>query len=341
MVQLYHTAGGFGPSGGKRDGMRWMPLALAGFSLGFALSGCLANQCLLTVNGKCKLSTCPDGSDYETNRRSCVCRGDRVALGGSCLTPQAANQYCGKGAHFENGGCARNQCPAGLEIDQETGACLTPQQANQVASNMGVQVGRNQKLGCPTGEQLVVEGQQAACVPLKQTCGRDETWDGTACRKTAQCPPGSSFDPPSNSCIRFASSAESSEYTVDLATWVRTAYGPDGGEGAATFCGLFNKHPIAFGVRAGATLRAKINVLVQAPDRQMANASVTTVAVTDPSGQRVPAKGAAEVQQAAVTTLGSLTLGGGKANAIVAGTNITCAIVNSSAPTAVTVTGGA
>lgn len=321
--------------------MRWIVLALAGVPLGFALSGCLANRCLLTVNGKCKLSTCPDGSEYVTARRTCVCRADRVPLGGSCLTYQAANQYCGKGSHFENGGCVRNQCPAGMEIDQETGVCLTPQQTSQVATNMGVEVGKNQKLGCPAGEQLVVEGPQASCVPLQQTCGRDETWDGTTCRKTAQCPPGSSFDPPSNSCIKFATATESSEYTVDLATWVRSAYGPDGGEGVSTFCGLFNKHPLAFGVKAGATLRAKINVLVQAPDRQIAGASANTIVVADPSGQAVAGKGAAEVQQAAVTTLGSLILGGGKANAAVAGTNVVCPIVNSSAPTAVTVTGGA
>src|SRR5262249_2755657 len=131
------------------------------------------------------------------------------------------------------------------------------------------------------------------------------------------------------------------EYTVDLATWVRTAYGPDGGDGVSTFCGLFNKHPVAFGVKPGATLRAKINVLVQAPDRQIASASATTLAVAAPSGPAVPAKGAAEVQQAAVPTLGSLILGGGKASAAVAGTNVVCPIVNSSAPTAVTVTGGA
>ncbi|HEY3666807.1 MAG TPA: hypothetical protein VGL19_12430 [Polyangiaceae bacterium] len=318
-----------------------MALALAGVSLPLFLLGCPANTCLLTVNGQCKFSTCPDGSEYRTARHACVCRRDRVALGGGCLTVQAANQYCGKGAHYENGGCAANRCPAGLELDQDTGACLTPQQTTQVASNMGVEVGKNQKLGCPSGEQLVVEGQQAACVPLQHTCGRDETWDGSACRKTIQCPTGSTYDAPSNSCVNFATGAESSEYTVDLATWVRTSFGPDGGQGVSTFCGLFNKHPLAFGVRAGATLHAKINVTVQTPDRQISGSSATTFAVADPSGQAVPAKGAAEVQQAATSTLGSLIAGGGKANAAFAGTNVSCTIVNSSAPTAVTVTGGA
>jgi len=304
------------------------------------VSGCPSNTCLLTVNGRCTWSTCPDGADFDTQRKRCVCQPNRIALGGGCLTYEAANQYCGKGAHFENGGCAPNRCPPGLEIDQDTGACTTPQQANQVASNMGVQVGQNQKLGCPPGEQLVVEGQQAACVPLQQTCGRDEIWDGRACRKTAQCPPGSGYDPVTTTCVKFASSADSNQYTIDLPTWVRTSYGPDGGAGTSGFCGAFNKHPLAFGVRAGATMRVKVGVRVDVPGGQVARALVVTVANVDPGGPQVPAKGAAEVQQAAQTILASLVAGGGQSNATSAGTTVTCQIVNSSRPTAVTVTGG-
>jgi hypothetical protein len=253
---------------------------------------------------------------------------------------QAANQYCGKGAHFENGGCAPNRCPPGLAIDQDTGYCITPQQATQVASNMGVQVGQNQKLGCPAGEQLVVEGREAACVPLQQTCGRDEVWDGRACRKATQCPPGSSYDPQGNSCIKFTTGPEASEYTVDLSTWVRASYGPEGGQGTSGFCGAFNKHPLAFGVRAGASMRVKVAVQIQVPEQKVARATATTIALTDPGGQPVPAKGAAEVQQAAQGTLGSLVAGGGKSNLASATTTVSCQVVNSSAPTAVTVTGG-
>ncbi len=304
------------------------------------VSGCPSNTCILTINGKCSWSTCPDGADYNTARKTCLCQPNRVALNGGCLTPQAANQYCGKGAHFANGGCVAIKCPAGLEIDQDTGTCITPQQATQVASNMGVQVGQNQKLGCPPGEQLVVEGQQAACVPIQQTCGRDEVWDGRACKKALQCPPGSGYDPPTNTCVKFASGSDAKEYIVDLPTWVRTSYGPDGGDGTASFCGAFNKHPLAFGLRAGASLRVKISLQIQAPDRQIARASVSTAAVSDPGGQAVPAKGAAEVQQAAQATLSSLVSSGGKSNAASSGASVICKVVNSSQPTAVTVSGG-
>ncbi|HKQ67902.1 MAG TPA: hypothetical protein VJT73_01120 [Polyangiaceae bacterium] len=303
-------------------------------------SGCPSNTCFLTVNGKCTWSSCPDGAEFVTAQRKCMCQPGRIALNGACLTAEAANQYCGKGAHFENGGCAPTKCPPGLEIDQDTGYCLSPQQATQVASNMGVSVGQNQKLGCPPGEKLVVEGQQAACVPLPQSCGRDEVWDGAQCRKGAQCPPGSSYDAPSNSCIKFATGPEANEYTVDLATWVRASYGPEGGAGTPGFCGAFNKHPLAFGIGAGKSLKVKVAVQIQAPANQVAKAYAFTAAVSDPGGQPVAAKGAAEIQQAAQTTLASLVAGGGKSQATAASTSVTCSVVNSSKPTAVTVTGG-
>ncbi len=311
-------------------------LGMWAVALSLLATGCPSNMCLLTVNNRCEWSTCPDGSDYDTRRRVCVCRRDRVPLGGGCLTFQAANQYCGKGAHYEAGGCVPTRCPPGHELDQDTGQCITPQQTTQVASNMGVQVGQNR----PPGEQLVVEGQQAACVPIQQTCGRDEVWDGRACRKTLQCPPASTYDPQTNSCVKFATGAESKEYTVDLATWMRTSYGPDGGEGTSGFCGAFNKHPLAFGVRAGASIKVKIGVRVEVPESQVTRAKVSTQANADPSGQQVPAKGATEVQQAAQATLASLVAGGGKSNAAGASATVTCQVVNSSAPRAVTVTGG-
>ena len=122
---------------------------------------------------------------------------------------------------------------------------------------------------------------------------------------------------------------------------MRTAYGPTGGAGTSSFCGAFNKHPLAFGVPAGATVRVRITVQVQAPDSQVSRAQAMTLTVNDATGQPVPAKGATEVKQAAEASLASLVAGGGKANASSAAVTVTCPVVNSSRPTAVTVTGGA
>jgi hypothetical protein len=309
----------------------------------FLLAGCPANTCFLTVNGRCTWSSCPDGADFDNGKRSCICQPNRFALGGGCLTAEGANQYCGKGAHFENGGCTPTRCPPGLEVDQDTGSCMTPQQASQVATNMGVQVGQNQRLGCPPGEQLVVEGQQASCVPKGQTCGRDEVWDGATCRKAALCPPGAGFDPVAQTCVKFATGADaqSTPYTVDLATWMRTTYGANGGAGTSSFCGTFNKHPLAFGIPAGATMRVRVTVQVQASDGKVSGAHAMTLTVNDATGQPVAAKGGTEVQLAAESMLASLVAGGGKASATTGVVTVVCPVVNSSRPTAVTVTGGA
>src|SRR3954453_17624418 len=111
--------------------VRWTWIAASCVSLGLLLfgAGCPSNTCLLTVNGKCTWSTCPDGSEFNSGRKTCSCRSDRIALNGGCLTLDQANQFCGKTSHFENGGCAPNRCAPGFEVDQDTGACISPQQA--------------------------------------------------------------------------------------------------------------------------------------------------------------------------------------------------------------------
>src|SRR5690348_5950809 len=56
-------------------------------------AGCPSNTCLLTVNGRCEWSTCPDGAEFVTAKKTCACRSDRIALNGACLTLAEANQY--------------------------------------------------------------------------------------------------------------------------------------------------------------------------------------------------------------------------------------------------------
>jgi hypothetical protein len=326
----------------KRPLAAMASLGAAGMLL---LAGCPSNFCILTVNGRCEWSTCPEGAVYSDARRICVCAANRFSLHGACLTAEAANAYCGRGAHFENGACVPDRCPPGYELDRGSGYCLNPQQAGQVARNMGVSVGQNQKLGCPPGQELVIEGGQAACVPVAQTCGPDERWNGTVCRKIAECPPGSSYDAPSGGCIRIATTSQntggSGSYTVDLASWVRTAYGPDGGAGTSDFCNTLKKHPIAFGIGPGASQWIRSSVQVQVPGGDVAHARVVTRGTVENTGLSVPAKGGGVVQDAAQAILGTLVAGGGKANVEAGATNVRCQVVNAQAPTAVTVTGGA
>lgn len=297
-----------------------------------AMLGCPSNLCLLTVNGRCEWSTCPEGAAFDDVHKVCACRSDRISLNGACLTIASASAYCGKGFHWENGGCAANRCGPGYVLDEDSGYCVTPQQ---------VGVAQGQTLACPPGQKLVLEGSQASCVPVQQTCARDEVWDGQTCRKLAQCPAGSSFDPQTGTCVRFATAGnDSKQYTVDLATWMRASYGADGGEGTSSFCSGFSKHPLAFGVIAGTSIRARIGVEVHVPSGDVANAQVATMGIVEASGQPIQPRGAAEVQQAAQSILASLVAAGGKANAEAARTTVRCLIVNAAQPTVVPATGG-
>ena len=307
-----------------------------------ALSGCPSGMCLVKVckgdasNCRCSWDTCPSGSYFDTQRETCVCSRGRVSLNSSCMTQAEADAYCGKGARYENYGCVPIVCPAGQEIDLNTGTCLAKQQVDQVAQNMGVQVGENQKLGCPPGLVLVVENAQtASCVPPENACARDEVWNGQACAKLQQCAPGWIFDAARNACV--AVSTDEDDYTVDLQAWTFASYGPTGGAGTAAFCSGFNKKPRTFGVMPGSAVTVVIDVQVQAPGRNVAQSNVATSGVVEGSGSGVTQQGAVEIQQTAEALLSTLRVQGGKAASDVARTNVRCRIVNAAAPAPVPV----
>lgn len=309
------------------------------------LFGCPPNMCLVKIckgnasNCRCSWSTCPSGSVYDTTREACVCEPGRVSLSGACISIQEANQYCGKGARYENYGCVRVTCPAGQELDQDTGVCLAKQQVDQVAQNMGVPIGQNEKLGCPPGLVLVVENATAAsCVPPENACARDEVWNGQACVKTQRCAPGWVFDVAKNACV--AVSTEDDNYTVDLPQWVAATYGTDGSNGTSAFCSGFNKKPATFGVTAGGSIRVRVELGVSTPARDVARARVQAAAVVEASHQPVTPKGAEEVQRTAQEMLSTLTGQRGKANTEFARTNVVCTITNGAKPAPVPASGG-
>lgn len=310
-----------------------------------ALSGCPSGMCLVKVckgdasNCRCSWDTCPSGSYFDTQRSTCVCSQGRVSLNSSCMTQAEADAYCGIGARYENYGCVPIICPPGQELDQHTGTCLAKQQVDQVAQNMGVQIGENEKLGCPPGLVLVVENAQtASCVPPESACGRDEVWNGQACAKAQQCAPGWIFDAAKNACV--AVSTDEDNYTVDLQAWTFASYGPTGGAGTPAFCSGFNKKPRTFGVMPGTAITVVVDVQVQAPGRNVTQSQVATSAKVDGTGAAVPPQGAAEIQQTAEALLSTLRVQAGKSAADAARTTVGCRIVNAAPPAPVPESGG-
>ena len=163
--------------------------------------------------------------------------------------------------------------------------CIPHAQVNQVANRMGVNVGAGQKLGCPEGQKLVIMGSSAACVPLAQTCTRDETFDGKACVKVQRsCPEGSAWDDAQRKCVEFAKESPSEGLAVNVGQWIVASYGPDGGNGTAAFCNAFAKKPWRFGVNEGSTATVRVAVTAVFPEGQIAKGTVQTAATFAASG---------------------------------------------------------
>lgn len=324
--------------------MRALATALTLAALVALLPGCPRDMCLLQIcengNCRCSWSTCPDGASYDVGQKRCTCNPGRVSLDGQCLTPQQANAFCGRGFRYDGGGCVMIHCPTDQEMDYATGQCIPKQRVDQVAANMGVQVGAGEKLGCPAGTKLVIDGDAAACVPLSQTCAPDETWNGTACVKAAQCPTGSVFDPNTGQCVAYAESADEDELSVDVVQWAQANYGPNGGNGTTKFCGQFARKPWSFGVSEGTTAAIQISVALVFPDARVAAGQVRTATHFAASGNAVPPRGAAAVQEAAENLLTTLRGGGGQANQPAVNTAVRCLVVNAAKPAPIPATGG-
>ncbi len=321
----------------------------AAFTLGAlgavgSLAGCLDNACLLKVcdgpECRCSISTCGDGADFDNRTGQCRCLAGHVPIGGRCMDQREADAFCGPGYRFQGGGCFPATCPPGAQLDHATGQCIAAQQVAQVATNMGVSIAPGQTLGCPTGTRLVIDGQAAACVPLEQTCARDETWTGQACAKVAACPPNAAWDAASARCVAYAQGSTEQGLGVDVNQWAATNFGPNGGPGMPAFCGAFAKKPWSFGVNAGVSAAVRVSVMMSFPEGQVAKGVVQTTTVFASTGGPVPPKGAALVDGAAHDVLASLVRQGGRARAATAVTTVTCPVVNAARPLAIPASGG-
>ncbi|MEZ4312431.1 MAG: hypothetical protein R3F14_30755 [Polyangiaceae bacterium] len=322
------------------------PFAFLGFALSAValLPGCPSGACLLKVcqgnNCRCSISSCQDGASFDVKRNRCTCNADRIKVAGQCMTLAQANMYCGKGRAWSQGGCVQLGCKPGDEIDETTGWCVSKAQVDQVAANIGVSVGQGQQLGCPPGQKLVINGQNAACVPLSQTCAPDEQWNGQACVKVADCPTGATWDPALGQCVQYAQSAGEDELKVNVGQWVQTTYGPNGGNGTPAFCNQFAKHPLSFGVPEGSQLALRITVQLSFPDNEVAKGVVQTGTVYEANNAPPPSAGSAEVDAAARGLAATLIGGGGRASSPTAATVVRCVVVNAAKPIAVPASGG-
>ena len=314
-------------------------VGLLAFSAIGTSTGC-GNACLLTVNGRCEYSNCGDGEAWDGTRNTCVCRRDRILLGGSCLTQASANKYCGRGGMWTPQGCVARACPPGAVLDQETDQCV-----DKAAVDRASGVAAGQTLSCVAGMVLVVTQGQASCIPVAQTCQKDEYFDNArnACGKLPTCQTGQVFDTASGRCalIQAPPKSDGGMATVDVVQWSKSNYGTSGGPAAQGLCGPLAKKPLAFAVLPGGSIRVRITLDLAFAAPSAASGSVRTAGFVESTNQPVTAKGAAEIQLAADTLLQSLREQKANASVPAATTVVTCLIVNGAAPVTVPATGGA
>ena len=328
---------------------RWLAFSVLLVAAGagsVTVNGCSSGMCLLKIcdqdgnNCRCDWHTCPAGSDFDIDRNECVCKPGLVSFNSACMTQQQANQFCGVAARYENGGCVNITCGAGEELDLTTGKCLAKQQMGEVAQNMGIDLGSDEKLGCPPGLVLVIENSRtASCVPVEQSCSPSEVWNGQACVKAVRCAPGTIHNPATGACDPITTGNEKT-YTIDLQTWTWTTYGPPSGPGTPAFCSSFNKKPGTFAVAPGSSITVSINVTVQVANKQPSSATVVTKAVLAYTSRPVTSGGATLIQQAAQGLLVSLQAQTGTVSTNSVQTNVQCKIVNAVKPGPVPEFGG-
>lgn len=308
-------------------------------SFGVLSVACAPNTCFLKVctNGDCHcpINTCTEGADYDVDKKKCFCEKGRFRIQGQCLTQQSANAFCGKGYTYGEKGCQAAACPDGQTRDEASGACTA---TTLVAQNLGVAVGEGEKLSCPAGSTLVIEGSTGACVPNDQTCARDEAWDGSKCNKLASCPTGSAYDTAKGQCVAYASTGQ--EAQVDVARWADSNYGPNGGNGASSFCNQFARRPWSFGVPQGQSATVQVSITMGFPGQAVNQGVVATEPSFVNNSTPVPAKGRASVQSSAEGIFSGLRSGGGKASVPQATTMVKCRVVNAAAPVVVPAAGG-
>jgi hypothetical protein len=304
-----------------------------------ASTGC-GNMCLLTVNGQCQYSNCGDGEAWDSARNTCVCQRDRILLGGSCMTQLQANKYCGKGGMWTPQGCVAKSCPTGAILDQETDQCV-----DKAAVDRASGVGAGQTLSCAQGLVLVVTEGQASCIPVSQTCQKDEYFDTTrnVCLKMPTCQTGQVFDAQVGRCviIQAPPKSEGEVATVDVVQWSKANYGTNGGPGAQGLCGPLAKKPLAFAVMPGGSIRVRVTLDLSFANPSAASGQVATSGFVESTRQPVTAKGALEIQQAADTLLSSLREQKANASVPKVQTVVNCLIVNGAAPVTVPTSGGA
>ena len=182
-------------------------------------TGCPANTCFLTVNGRCKWSSCPDGAEFDTLEALVHLRGQPHFVERRVPHRRSGQPILRQGSHFENGGCTPNRCPPGLRSTRTPGTASPPSRPPKWPATWACRSEESEARAVRRASSWWSKGPRRRAF----RCSRrvDATRYGTAAlARRRAVPAGLLYDPPSNTCVKFARAPTQGVYgrSADLGT---------------------------------------------------------------------------------------------------------------------------
>ncbi len=272
-----------------------------------------------TVVARCVPLACPEGSKPD-GAGGCVCTDGQPAFFGACMGAEALPSYCGVAARPAAGGCAPVPCSTSYVLDRASGVCLPVGSQRALAKQIGVGLYDDETLGCDAeGSHLLVRASTAACAPVTDACERGERAEKGACTPLPACSAGTLWSAIDDRCARVVTALDDRPL-VDVAQWMRAAFGADGGAGTTAICA-----PLRADKRFGTT--TEDDVIVTLELRMRANEIGEAELRIEAISAGAPSDTArAVVERGVRPVLGALRALGGVANAASASTRVHCPI---------------
>lgn len=265
---------------------------------------------------RCIPLACPAGAKPD-GTGECSCIDGATAFFGACMGAEALPAFCGKAARPDKGGCAFVPCRPGDVLERASGVCLPTGSQRAMAKTLGIGLYDDETLGCDGDAVLVARGEGAACAPVDQSCAAGmRPKKDAGCVALEACAAGTVYRASEDRCVRVVSALDDGAL-VDLAQWMVSVFGPDGGEGTTTVCG-----PLRADGRFGQTTEEDVGFLLElrALGNEVANAELR-LSLTNPGA---PESARAVVDRGLRAPMDALRSMGGLANAATATTRVHC-----------------
>ena len=142
-----------------------------------------------------------------------------------------------------------------------------------------------------------------------------------------RCGRGELYDERASLCVPVrARGGDDGRSLVDVGTWLRLAIGPDGGDGARSFCQPLALHVAEAGLKPGDPLVARVDVELRVPDDDVRAAYATVDGVSEETGERLSDAALARLDTSTRPLVAALRALGGEATTAAATVHVRCAV---------------